>query len=65
MEAGVMAALAGSTVTDSILLEAFEKQRMREALPCKNPEKLRRIAKGHPDGSRLRHGRGNRAIGCR
>jgi cell division protease FtsH len=44
-EAGVMAALAGSCITDEILLEAFEKQRMGEASPCKNPEKLLRIAR--------------------
>jgi ATP-dependent metalloprotease FtsH len=51
-EAGVMAALAGSTITDSILLEAFEKQRMGEALPCRNPEKLLRIAR-HEAGHTL------------
>ena len=44
-EAGVMAALAGTSITDQILLEAFEKQRMGEASPCKNPEKLLRIAR--------------------
>jgi len=44
-EAGVMAALASSPVTDEILLEAFEKQRMGEASPCRDPEKLLRIAR--------------------
>jgi ATP-dependent metalloprotease FtsH len=44
-EAGVMAALAGSTITDEILLEAFEKQRFGEVSPCKNQEKLLRIAR--------------------
>lgn len=44
-EAGVMAALAGSNITDEILREAFEKHRMGEASPCKNPEKLLRIAR--------------------
>ncbi|HPY49839.1 MAG TPA: AAA family ATPase [Sedimentisphaerales bacterium] len=51
-EAGVMAALAGSTITDSILLEAFEKQRMGEALPCTNQTKLLRIAR-HEAGHTL------------
>jgi ATP-dependent metalloprotease FtsH len=51
-EAGVMAALAGSTITDSILLEAFEKQRMGEARPCKSQEKLLRIAR-HEAGHTL------------
>ncbi|MGB2865391.1 MAG: AAA family ATPase [Sedimentisphaerales bacterium] len=44
-EAGVMAALSESAISDEILLEAFEKQRMGEASPCKNPEKLLRIAR--------------------
>jgi ATP-dependent metalloprotease FtsH len=44
-EAGVMAALAGSTITDEILVEAFEKQRFGEASPCNSPEKLLRTAR--------------------
>ena len=51
-EAGVMAALAGSTITDEILMEAFDKQRMGEASPCKNPEKLLRITR-HEAGHTL------------
>lgn len=44
-EAGVMAATAGSTITDSILREAFDKERLGEAKPCKSPEKLLRTAR--------------------
>ena len=44
-EAGVMAALAGSTITDEILLEAFDKSRFGEQSLTKDRESLLRIAR--------------------
>jgi cell division protease FtsH len=44
-EAGVMAALAGSIITDEILLEAFDKSRLGEQNLAKNQESLLRTAR--------------------
>ncbi len=44
-EAGVMAALSSSTITDEILLEAFDKSRFGEQSPTKNMESLLRTAR--------------------